>query len=541
VWQLEYICADNLPRLAWCAVLSKNESTVVVQHGPWIATTDRGFVEGAWSGPYSEMAFPQASTFTGSGGLVTPTGLLLATPTNSVEALYVLRSGAKLYCSNSLPFVLASADDELDRGYPYYDLDLTSMAFGLARCCRRIPTRGHNWVQLYHYCNCVINQDLSVRRLQKRQLGPFRNYADYRGALAQQVALTLRNSNHPQRAIRYPALATISTGYDSAAAAVLAEEAGCTEAITFATARDTADAEQDDSGKMIGEILGLAVTEHDPLSYRSSDELPEAEFVATGGGGGSVIFTAAEGCLSGKLLLTGNYGDGAWERIGNKGGTGMVSFDSAGADLAQFRLRVGFLHLPVGSIGYSAYTSIRAITHSTEMRPWSLKREQYDRPIPRRIVEEAGVPRELFGQRKKAAVRSLKYCNPYPMMDPDLEQVMAPVSYQHFQRWAHDEKLYRSHLDRLTVAAIHAMYRLNFRVIQNRRLRAAARHLGIRVPAAPWLPLRFRKRRTVHRLLFHWGMEQVRPRYLVGPAQNAPEDGSVQLAVGSRRATRHWR
>jgi hypothetical protein len=155
MWQLEYVLSDNLPRLAWCAVLTKNENTVVVKHGPWLATTDLRFVEGAWSGPYPEMAFPHAGTFTGSGGLVTPTGLLLATPTNSVEALYVLRLGTKVHCSNSLPFVLASAGDELDRGYPYYDLDLTSMAFGLAHCCRRIPTRRHNWVQLYYYCNCL--------------------------------------------------------------------------------------------------------------------------------------------------------------------------------------------------------------------------------------------------------------------------------------------------------------------------------------------------------------------------------------------------
>ena len=89
------------------------------------------------------------------------------------------------------------------------------------------------------------------------------------------------------------------------------------------------------------------------------------------------------------------------------------------------------------------------------------------------------------------------------MMDPDLERVMAPASYQHFQRWAQDRKLYRSRLDRLTFAAMHTMYRLNLRVIQNRSVRAAARHLGVGVPAAPWLPERFRKRRTLHRLLFH--------------------------------------
>src|SRR2546427_8786426 len=37
--------------------------------------------------------------------------------------------------------------------------------------------------------------------------------------------------------------------------------------------------------------------------------------------------------------------------------------------------------------------------------PWRLGSD-YDRPIPRRILEEAGIPRRLFGNRKKAVVRS---------------------------------------------------------------------------------------------------------------------------------------
>jgi hypothetical protein len=37
------------------------------------------------------------------------------------------------------------------------------------------------------------------------------------------------------------------------------------------------------------------------------------------------------------------------------------------------------------------------------MRPWSIG-GNYDRPVPRRIAEEAGVPRQLFGQLKLASV-----------------------------------------------------------------------------------------------------------------------------------------
>jgi len=39
---------------------------------------------------------------------------------------------------------------------------------------------------------------------------------------------------------------------------------------------------------------------------------------------------------------------------------------------------------------------------SEEMQPWSIGGD-YDKPFPRRIAEEMGVPRELFGQRKMAS------------------------------------------------------------------------------------------------------------------------------------------
>jgi len=43
-----------------------------------------------------------------------------------------------------------------------------------------------------------------------------------------------------------------------------------------------------------------------------------------------------------------------------------------------------------------------------EMAPWRLGSD-YDRPIPRRILEEAGIPRQLFGTRKKAVVETYNF------------------------------------------------------------------------------------------------------------------------------------
>ncbi len=510
---LQYAISANLPSLAWCAVLDSDQPSVLVRHGPWVETRDESFVEGAWSGPYDDMGFSHALTFTGSGGLLTADGLLCATSTHSVEPLYVLRAGHQLHCSNTLPFVLASAHDDIDPNYRFYDVDLTSMAFGLGRHCSRIPTRRHNWVHLYYYCNILLSPDLSVHTQPKVQPRPFASFADYRALLEDQVSQTLRNAADPRRIVSYRPLLTLSAGYDSPAASVLAMTAGCTEAITFTAGRDRLDAESSDSGTLIGSLLGLDVTEYDPTSYQSRQDLPEAEFVATGGGGGSVVFTAAEERLPGTILLTGNYGGEAWERLNNKGGPGMVTFDSAGFDMIHFRTRVGFLYLAVASIGYSRFASIRRITDSPEMRPWSLDRQEYDRPIPRRIVEEAGVPRQRFGQKKMAIARSLKYCDPYSIADPDLKSVMAPASYRDFQAWVQRQRLFTNPLDRFIFRTMHKIYRLNLRAIRSKKVRLAAQRVGIPLPNAPWVPIRFRKRRTEHRLLFHWGMHYMKARY----------------------------
>jgi hypothetical protein len=106
-------------------------------------------VEGAWSGPYIKMGFPHALTFTGSGAALTPGGVVFATPTHSLEPLYVLRAGQRLHCSNSLRHVLVSADDDIDPGYMFYDVDITMQAFGTKRYKSRIPTRDCNYVTLH--------------------------------------------------------------------------------------------------------------------------------------------------------------------------------------------------------------------------------------------------------------------------------------------------------------------------------------------------------------------------------------------------------
>jgi hypothetical protein len=80
----------------------------------------------------------------------------------------------------------------------------------------------------------------------------------------------------------------------------------------------------------------------------------------------------------------------------------LVRGDQSGLSLTEYRLHAGFLHCPVPFMGVRQIRAVNALSRSAPMARWDVPGD-YTRPICRRIVEEAGVPRELFGIRKKAA------------------------------------------------------------------------------------------------------------------------------------------
>ena len=100
--------------------------------------------------------------------------------------------------------------------------------------------------------------------------------------------------------------------------------------------------------------------------------------------------------------------------------------------MEEFRLRVGFVHLPVPTIGALMTPELRRISRSQAMKPWVVS-PNYDRPIPRRMAEEAGVPREWFGQNKKA-VGARFFDGPNRSPD-DLKIHLSPSSFRDYQQY----------------------------------------------------------------------------------------------------------
>src|SRR3954470_14396537 len=115
---------DSLPRLAWCARVSRGADAVTVRHGPWVETSARLFFEGAWNAAFGEGNPSLATACFGSGGELLDRGIRFVTPTHMLERIHLMTVGDDVVVSNSLAFVLAETGEEVDPAYKFYHFDL---------------------------------------------------------------------------------------------------------------------------------------------------------------------------------------------------------------------------------------------------------------------------------------------------------------------------------------------------------------------------------------------------------------------------------
>jgi hypothetical protein len=122
-----------------------------------------------------------------------------------------------------------------------------------------------------------------------------------------------------------------------------------------------------------------------------------------------------EDSVRGRVLVSGRHGERYWGPTSRCKRLNFAEVDDcqlSGHSLTEFRLRTGTVHFPLPYVGAAHGPAIYRITKSAEMRPWLLGTGYYDRPIARRIAEEAGVPRENFGHKKFGAGQMFREENP---------------------------------------------------------------------------------------------------------------------------------
>ena len=403
-----FVQKDTLPRSSWLAHCRRGEEKIDVLHGSSVEEQGDFFFEGAWDGEFSAVGFDAAITVLGSGGkIVEGRSLVFAAPSHIYERLYALHIGEQLFVSNSLVFLLCQSGEWLDEVGANYAKTLYR-TYGMRAADKSIPTRAGDQIRLFYCTNLVVQPDLEIEEVPKRGPTEFADFRSYRNFLESSVARVVENAGDSNRAVKYVrAVAAISSGYDSTATAVLARSIGCSDCVTFPEARPlTIDRYKSgpDSGRAIAEHLGMKCREIGRLDYLASGrKFPEAEVFATSHLVDLCIVSLEKSLDAQCMLFTGFRGDVMWSKEIED------NQDSGGPGIAEFRVRVGFLHLPLPYLGTvdcrprrcKVSRSIRRISNSEEMAPWSVEGE-YDRPIPRRIVESAGVERHAFGQVKRA-------------------------------------------------------------------------------------------------------------------------------------------
>jgi hypothetical protein len=394
--RFEFLLVSDWPSLAWLSRCQRGSSTIVVAHGPGVESRDGWFGEVAWAGDYGSGAFDETDVVAGSGGRINGDEAVFVSPGSTVDRLQVLDEGqGTAWVSNSLACLLSVTRAELDASFPQYFRYFRTVVRGIRQYARHLPT-SKGAAQLIYFDNLVWNgHSLTIRS--KPGLGrDFSSFARLRAFLDGSMQALAANLADRRRARPYSLLSTASSGYDSTTATVLGYQAGCRDVLCV----DHDRIGDDDSGEPLARHLGMQVLTVKRDGWREHSS-PEMLFVAADAHGGDVFFKGAEAALRGRVLLTGFHGDKMWDKQPHDLSADIVRGDQSGLSLSEYRLHAGFLHCPIPFWGVRQIREVNAISQSPEMAPWDVPGD-YSRPICRRIVEEAGVPREMFGTRKRA-------------------------------------------------------------------------------------------------------------------------------------------
>lgn len=481
---------------------------VLVSCGPRVEISNEWFCEAAWAGDYEEGAFDQTDIVAGSGGRLRDAGVYFVSSGSTVDRLHSFQRSGEVFVSNSLPCLLVAVSASLNPSYPRYSQDLETIVEGLQAYCRVLPTSAGP-VQLTYFNNLLWDGNVLKTLAKPGGQEDFKDFESYHTFLASCMETILSNAVSGARRYPYTPLGTLSTGYDSPTVAAIARRFGCDEVISFDKARNGAS----DTGEAIARILGLKLHAVDTESWRSM-RFAEVPFL-TGCDIGESIYASAEPYLQRRLLLTGYHGGRIWDIAATDLGTDIKRGDRSGLALTEYRLRAGFLHCPVPFWGVRQIREINRISQSPEMQPWHLARSGYNRPICRRIVESAGVPRELFGMEKKAAgpIISEVFLSPISLKDYLVwlghhrsawlrHARLPPVRSMRFDRWLHTY----TNFPRRIVGSLRRHFR-DFPLIGGRVSRALRRlERWLRPPT----PLEVR---NLRRYVFPWAVERAKESY----------------------------
>jgi hypothetical protein len=408
----------GLPQLAWVANAAAEGDEVIVYHGSAVERAPEWMVEGVWDGEFRAGGFHTSPHFFGSGIRVEQ-GLLHFVPSSAlVNRLLYCRYRDRIMVSNSLALLLAFTGATLNPAHQYR-AETYAIRHGVGRYPRSFTITHpdiRSFYQVYDESLVLAAGGLAFESL--RRAPHITSFEHYRALVGETLTRLRANYTSPERRLPMAAFATISSGYDSAASAALVADLGVATCFTSRRSNSHIPSWLNrraaiDDGKPIADLLGLRTVYIDRHAPRVDGD--ELYFLAPGCAPTMTVLHPLARQLQQRgapaVLFTGFQGDemwdvNRWERAYQE--AGLVRGDTTALMLSEIRLKAGFVNIAVPSLFARAVRDISAISLSDEMAPWRLG-TGYERPIPRRILETAGVPRALFGGRKKAIVERRTY------------------------------------------------------------------------------------------------------------------------------------
>lgn len=408
----------GFPTCAWQLRLSNGINQI--RHGSGVQTKDGSVFEGVWNGSFGKFDFDKADYVFGSG-VKQGAGLIITPPTHMFECVFFMynKETQELISSNSLACCIAALPEdereswlvELSDNISASNNEQTKLGiFGYDTKVMQLEKWELHWLFAH---NLILVPSTPVGVTLRTNIAPFNDFAGYEAFITSVIQGVVKNGRSLQREKASLSPATcISTGYDSTAVTALGKNAAIDDALTL----DINVYGANDCGDGVAKQLGVScrsflhpagqTIDHLHMLYTGEVLRIASEFIGTIGFGDDILYSAFEEVLNNKMLFDGKAGDSVWEVncINKEGLPVTIPYNKS---LNEFRLRVGFAHIPAPVIGSDFPEAIARISRSDEMKPYSVG-GNYDRPIPRRIVETAGATRESFGQAKKAA-------NPHPL------------------------------------------------------------------------------------------------------------------------------
>jgi hypothetical protein len=518
-FQFKFTLRNDWPPLGWIAECVPTDPIIRVMHGSQIELREHWFCEAIWDREFAAGDLDQTDLVFGSGARLRHEHIVFVSSGATVDRLQSLRLDGRILISNSLACLLGVSGLEVDIAHRQFPEFFRSIVRGIDGYQRRLPTQSGR-LELFYFRNLTWDGHHLAEMDKPNPARDFSSFEKYYDFLKWSVKKIAANMRAPERRHPYEMVGALSSGYDSPTAVWLAREAGMKHVFSFRSARGGA---PDDGGQLARRWgLDLALIDRHEWRRHAYAEVP---YFAATCVGVDVNLSSAQEIVRGRVMVSGFYGDTIWAKKAKPLEPNFGRTDASGLAFTEHRLQLGSIHLPVPYMGGRQIREIWTLSSSAAMLPWDVPGE-YSKPVCRRIVEEAGVPRDLFGVEKKATAHLFHRG----------ESVLTNTSRADYYRWLRVNRQESRTIPKppgRLLLAFGEQYRL-----LSRLLRAASRYFPARLESrlAVWddeIQTSLNKRINVLPYLFPWAVERMAGFYHSGQDADAWNSDRASEATAS--------